>query len=405
MFRSLLAVLLAVPFLMACEEEEGFNFSRVAGEQNTSVIQPNSATDSPIDIAYPNRGQFHRLVAGEGRTCFNRSDKFLAGETSPELDCWGKRLLGDYVNNINKGENNVLAIGRGHVCTIRQDFGGRGVGCVGDNDHGQSLSPDTKTTQYQDDAEPENWKGLWAFNANIVAAGLDHTCVLDQYGVYCWGKGSEGQLDVPVMDNPIWLAAGGNTSCAIDEYGAMHCWGALADQVPQDLVGVTKVDVGDDFVCAVISGDVSCWGNIQDWTVQPADYVNVQHISAGSYHGCVIDDTGAGNLVSHCFGKENATSPFLTMPQSVQDSMAMFSGQLKTIAAGKGYTCASFKYDGYSYRNGTEHAAVECWGNNEFGEADVPRFLCLGFHATARTDEMDTDTGSYMSDTDQAVCQ
>lgn len=402
MLKKVLAAVLVLPLLMACEdEEEGFSFSRSAENRNLSVVKANIDSLSILEAQYPNRSRFQRLDTGHTRACFYRSDVFLGGVSSQELDCWGERLLGDYVGAINKGENKTLAVGDAHVCTIRSDFGGRGVGCDGGNEYGESESPESKSLQYQEDSDPSAWTGHWTYNAQVTAAGAGHSCLLDEYGVYCWGDNSAGQTDVPALSNPLWVAAGGNTSCAIDEHQALHCWGDLGmDRIPSNLTLVSQVDVGHDFICAVQNGDLFCWGNTENWDVDPNDYVNVQHISAGYDHACVLDQTAVDQpLAYHCFGKDNVDTSPLTLPEGVQTNIQVLGSEIQTIAAGKGFTCASMNYDGYEYQNMTEHTAVECWGANDNKQSAAPKFLCLGFHQTASIDNQGIE-----SDTENAFC-
>ena len=69
-----------------------------------------------------------------------------------------------------------------------------------------------------------------------VSVGYEHTCALDDSGVQCWGKNSQGQFDVPVLDNPKQVSVGGNYSCAEDATGLV-CWGYMgleAVQVPEN---------------------------------------------------------------------------------------------------------------------------------------------------------------------------
>lgn len=71
-----------------------------------------------------------------------------------------------------------------------------------------------------------------------VTAGDDHTCVIDQDGgVWCWGRGREGQLGVgarsdsadPVqveLDAPaVTVDAGSEHTCVVDGLGDVWCWG------------------------------------------------------------------------------------------------------------------------------------------------------------------------------------
>jgi alpha-tubulin suppressor-like RCC1 family protein len=129
-----------------------------------------------------------------------------------------------------------------------------------------------------------------------IACGTAHTCALGASGaVWCWGDGRRGQLGLGADDAgaprvrealgpgaPVAglrraraLAAGGDTTCALDDAGAVWCWGrndhgqagdpALGDRlVPTEVRGLPParaVGVGFSHACALdLGGAVWCWG-------------------------------------------------------------------------------------------------------------------------------------------------
>jgi alpha-tubulin suppressor-like RCC1 family protein len=146
-------------------------------------------------------------------------------------------------------------------------------------------------------ADGELGMGLGTFTApttlplsglKAVAAGSAHTCALTTSGIQCWGRGMEGELgDGSVTSHatpaPISgslavteLAAGGQTTCALDMSNNLSCWGSNSfgqlglnmtggtQSTPQPLtalVGVQQVAVGESHACAMLySRDVYCWG-------------------------------------------------------------------------------------------------------------------------------------------------
>lgn len=116
-----------------------------------------------------------------------------------------------------------------------------------------------------------------------VLADVLHGCALQSNGqVYCYGKGSFGQLgegsfgyqsDVPTptpvtgLTNAVHIDVAQQNSCAVDATGAVRCWGFSAlgsNALPTAVVGLSdavQVAVGDFHGCAVRSdGTLGCFG-------------------------------------------------------------------------------------------------------------------------------------------------
>ena len=105
-------------------------------------------------------------------------------------------------------------------------------------------------------------------------------------GVVCWGANDHGQLGdgtttphgapvaVPGVSNTVQLAAGAAHYCARSDAGAVTCWGSnewkQAGQEARALVSTphavalggaaTDLSAGDDYSCAIVAGQGSCWG-------------------------------------------------------------------------------------------------------------------------------------------------
>jgi alpha-tubulin suppressor-like RCC1 family protein len=181
------------------------------------------------------------------------------------------------------GAVDALVAGAGHACARLTDGGlrcwGRGAdGQLGDGATKSAALPVTPT--------------LGTGAAMTLAAGAAHTCALDDGGgVWCWGRGAEGQLGVGQLDagladapTPVavtgitgarGLAAGHAHTCALASDRTVLCWGAnafgeLGDgsttdrATPAPVVGLTEVEqlaAGDAHTCARrTDGSTWCWG-------------------------------------------------------------------------------------------------------------------------------------------------
>ncbi len=122
-----------------------------------------------------------------------------------------------------------------------------------------------------------------------VTAGSNHACAIVVGGdVYCWGRGSEGQVGdgltsdrysptaVNLPEPAVSIAAGAFHTCAALADGQVYCWGDNGygqvgqgstgghQATPAVVTGVSDVHVvvtGGDHSCALNrSGQVRCWG-------------------------------------------------------------------------------------------------------------------------------------------------
>lgn len=353
--------------LVACgSEDDGIRFERDSQNLEINLNNAKGIQDNSIIT------EQYALVAGNGRAC---AYGVLNAFSSGYLKCWGKRILGSYVSSNVTGADKMLSIGDDHVCTTLSDFGGRRVGCEGDNTFGQTLDPEVANSE-------DSRIGHWLQSPYVIASGDQHNCAVDAFGVYCWGDNSKGQTHVPALMSPKWVAAGGDTSCAIDGNDELHCWGDLSagqGEIPVSLGAVSHVAVGADFVCAISDGQVMCWGNTSTSRWQsPTTYSEAVFISAGARHACVLDqiqtrtDTQSG-LQAHCFGDEGDQADLFNIPTDVQTN-------IRSIAAGDGFTCTASVYEGYEYVGQTTHKGVHCWGKNDEGQAVSPNVMCLNYH-------------------------
>jgi len=158
-------------------------------------------------------------------------------------------------------------------------------------------------------------------SANIDA-GNDSLCLLKMDAtVTCYGDSSSGQFGYLLSSSSMLtnskasdvskISTGLSTTCAIDVFGSLTCWG---DQVPTLPMGATFVDVsvGDNSACAVSSAKkVLCWGSNtagqlgNNTTRSSLEMTEVallnksfSRVAVGYRHACAITEDG----LAYCWG-------------------------------------------------------------------------------------------------------
>jgi hypothetical protein len=222
-----------------------------------------------------------------------------------------------------------------------------------------------------------------------LALGKAHGCSLDAAisGVLCWGDDRSGQTDVPALSAPSFIAAGGDTSCAIDG-GRVRCWGDDAHgqlRVPRELRAPLQLAVGEGHVCALSEGDaVSCWGDDSHGQLQVPALGEVDAIAAGASHSCAI---GAGKVT--CWG-ESADGRLHVPSFEAPEQLALGGDHACVIDSGAvkcwgGRVRALLDHiprvshpvllaTGASHACVLDDAGVQCWGDGVAGDL-TPREL------------------------------
>jgi alpha-tubulin suppressor-like RCC1 family protein len=176
---------------------------------------------------------------------------------------------------------------------------------------------------------------------------------------------STGQIITAPAAVPAALALGSGFTCALDDAGAVGCWGnGLGGQASPPPATFRSIDAGGRHVCGITTDDeIACWG--QDTSGEssppPGEFVDV---TAGSNHSCALDAVGEVT----CWGND------------ALGQLAAPDGPFAEVEAGYGHTCAA-----------TSLGAVTCWGQDDFGQSTAPpdalRGLTAGaFHSCGLTD-------------------
>lgn len=268
-------------------------------------------------------------------------DGSRAGSAEPVMITGSGPLAGSTVN--------LLTAGRAHTCALVAARGAedsQDLWCWGDNADGQLG--DGSTTSRDRPVRV-------AREVVDVAAGARHTCAVDEdAAVSCWGRNDDGQLGTgsagapgrtpqPVTGLPDVraVAAGDDSTCALDEDGAAWCWGSDADGQLGDGGGASATPSATPV--RVVTADVD------------EEFVA---LDGGRGHMCAVDGDGA----AWCWGADSAGQLGDGAPAAATSQPVRVAGTASyvSIDAGGDSTCAVA---------GT--AAVWCWGANGSGQLGV----------------------------------
>jgi serine/threonine-protein kinase len=240
-----------------------------------------------------------------------------------------------------------------------------------------------------------------------VAAGADHTCATTVSGVLkCWGESFDGGPDVAgpqallMGSKLLQVAAGTQFTCAatdqeVDCFGALMLSGAA---VPYS----TSLTAGARHACAISQGRVYCWGDNTRGQLgiagadggfisypTPVDGLVgfVTQVAAGTTHTCAL----LGGEI-WCWGRFDATQSTAfdsPVPVRVEPMINTFH----FIASGAGVSCGAYDgagvcwgtaasaFDGYAVSLGVgsgfacavmDDGGAECWGSNTHGQLGAP---------------------------------
>lgn len=295
-------------------------------------------------------------------------------------------------NDSYNSNNNYVMVssGQSHTCAIGLDYN---VYCWGSDNSGQ-IGNDRVNI---DSSVPVAVVGLPASSDfQSVSCGENHSCALSTAGeVYCWGDGLYGQLGVEEQieryhptalhvstlsnTNIVQIATGDIHTCAVDDKGALYCWGSntwgqigvgrnlkfvkLPTQIGYALANehITSVACGNHFTCTTTqSGKVFCFGSgyygqlgnkmyyDQYYPVESSvlNDMKVATISCGSDYTCVVTEEQKAYCYGYLYGFTR-TSPTLVSPLE----------GVVGISCGEYHVCVT-----------TVDREAYCWGNNYFGQ-------------------------------------
>ena len=286
--------------------------------------------------------------------------------------CWGRGYDGRTLPPDGRFDS-ISAYSR-NACGIRRD---QTLACWGPNNHGVLDVPAGAFTQ--------------------VAVGSDFACALRDAGALaCWGDGTGGVLDRP-EDNFTAIAAAHDFACGILESGRTRCWGdhgAEASDYSIDrrrkeaakrgagmfqghFVKITLADdtitgLGDPELCGLTeAGSIRCGGYwYPSWSPQwrfedltsvmvpdnRGQYIDVAFISASA---CTVSDSGFVSCdLLHSIGH----APSDVEPPGGDGQAYVSVAMIHAGGIGMQMSVCALRSD----------AAIDCWGSNDAGQADVP---------------------------------
>ncbi len=338
------------------------------------------SSETPVRIV----GGVEELAAGAAHTCVR--------DRAGGVECWGENLAGE-LGREGPGPlvevalpDAALAIGAGggdeggHTCVVTTAallcFGQRGFGQLGDG--AITFAPPTAIDVAH----------------GLVAAGARETTAYGP-GALAWGADFASQLgtDAPPVNgvsspaamalpaNPTDVALGDRHGCAIVA-GEVFCWGdatrgrlglvsptspVAPTRVAAAGAGFTAIEAGSAHTCALRAGGAYCWGANDhgqlgraggDSEVVAVASTNATALALGEAHTCSITATGS----VFCWGRvtegETGTPTMCTAEPCAVALPTLVPGVTSAlgIAAGRHHTCARTA------------DAVRCWGANDFGQ-------------------------------------
>lgn len=279
-----------------------------------------------------------------------------------------------------------LASGYSHNCAIGE--AGQ-VRCWGGNYRGQLG---IGSTNYIGDNELPSQGADAMTGAHKVAAGVEHTCALDEAGdVYCWGSniyGQAGQYNpysyyyyyyyyynqyvtrptrVQLPGKAVDIAAGAHHTCALLETGDAQCWGYNYNG-----------ELGRGYVS---NSYYNGYYYRYDQTWQPAPVrlgAKASSLAAGAYHTCAVLESGKARCWGQGYHGQLGTSSTGSVSDPSRGGDVQLAGTITSIAAGALHTCAlmdtgSLRCFGYNYQGqlGYGHTQSVVYASNA-GDLPLP---------------------------------
>ncbi|HYP98892.1 MAG TPA: hypothetical protein VER96_09465 [Polyangiaceae bacterium] len=336
----------------------------------------------------PLSGPAQSFALGDGHGC-----AVLQGGA---VECWGKNSngqlgAGDTTDRVGvvvranlPANANSVSLGDDFSCALSND--GK-VRCWGSNFSGQ-LGRGSRDDI--GDGPNEMGSALWPINIpglpTQIAAGSNHVCavVLNdnfQNELRCWGDNGSGQLGLGATGSfgdsaaelvppaillgtgfrPSAVAAGAYHSCAVNNTGALKCWGSAmfgeTGYGDTKTRGRTTATMGDALLTVPLGRAVAA-------------------VQAHQLSTCVVFN----DATNVCWGFAGAAvgQPSFIDHFGVGDAPNEVSPSLPAIDLGPGFQTAAFAA-GYTFNCAlSTDRRLKCWGMNSYGELGAGDVLSRG---------------------------
>ncbi len=179
------------------------------------------------------------ITAGAFHTCA------VGNASNTDTYCWGSNSFGQLFRTPGTPAKSTVpllsglasaydgisagAAGR-YTCAHNPNSGGYSK-CYGENTNGQLGNGTPGSPSFVEILPTES-----------ISAGQNHTCAVQSGGLLCWGSFAAGKLGTGQTSDSA-------TPTAVTRYP------------PNTGAGVTAVTTGDLHTCAIVNGEVRCWGN------------------------------------------------------------------------------------------------------------------------------------------------
>ena len=153
-------------------------------------------------------------------------------------------------------------------------------------------------------------------------------------------------------DDIAEIYQGHNARCVQFNDESIECWGSNFDGAPGDFTNIYRVENNHDAICVADDNGLRCWGdNYYGLADEPEGIHNVVDIAFARNKACAVYEGSEGNQLA-CWGRSAAQIPAVDNPTSVRGYSDL--PELMCVTS-----------------NGEE----TCWGEEYFGQAQVPENL------------------------------
>ena len=400
------------PSNMVFSITDGFgNRQEVISIASYTISQREGRVQSPLLLNASANGVFspssiRAIDLGQDHGCTIHSNE--------QLRCWGFGANGRLASGSTSNQNSPylstssyaqhpwtqLSLGDRHSCGLDENAH---LFCWGVS----NLYQNGYDTSERYHPYAHSWSNSPVYGDPIMAlsSGGDSTCAIrEDLTLWCWGMNNYGQLghgttsqgtmpavvQLPSGITPLAVTVGGNHACALDDAGAVYCWGynnegqlGLGNTTQSDspiqvtLPASTRalaISAGEAHTCAILDDQsITCWGRntygqVGDGTTdnrqQPTSVIlsgqnDPVMIASGFQSTCALFDDGS----LQCWGRNAygelgiGSTVDSASPQSV---LSMSAHDAYDVSLGNGFACAAF-HDG----------SARCWGYNNYGQLGV----------------------------------